>query len=203
MVVRICHDWTEAAAHAELPDRIGVESTAEREGRFRLYREHDLGLLSNEEYFERVAALYGYRCSAEEVARLHRAILIGEHDGVHSVVAAAKERGLSTACLSNTNAFHWDVMHDPAAPPDRWRAFRALDQKLASHLLGMAKPDRQIYDSAARMLGAAPEEILFFDDREENIAAAREAGWRAEVVQPGLNPAEQIAAGLRRHGVEL
>lgn len=43
----------------------------------------------------------------------------------------------------------------------------------------VAKPERAIYLHAAEGLGCSPGEVLFIDDREENIAAALEAGMSA------------------------
>ena len=48
-----------------------------------------------------------------------------------------------------------------------------------SHRLRMAKPDMAIYRHAAQGLGEDPSRILFVDDPEENIQAAREAGMVA------------------------
>lgn len=46
---------------------------------------------------------------------------------------------------------------------------------------GVAKPDRRAYEICAERMGVAPGEVLFIDDREENVVAAREAGMTAEV----------------------
>jgi len=43
----------------------------------------------------------------------------------------------------------------------------------------LSKPDPAIFALAAQRFGAAPEELVFFDDHLPNIAAAREAGWTA------------------------
>ncbi|WP_188188219.1 HAD family hydrolase [Nonomuraea sp. SYSU D8015] len=47
--------------------------------------------------------------------------------------------------------------------------------------IGVAKPERRAYEICAEAVGAAPQDILFFDDNEVNVVAAREAGMRAEV----------------------
>ena len=47
--------------------------------------------------------------------------------------------------------------------------------------LATAKPDPKIFRSALEKLQVAPREILFIDDREENIRAAREAGFLGSV----------------------
>jgi HAD superfamily hydrolase (TIGR01509 family) len=43
----------------------------------------------------------------------------------------------------------------------------------------LRKPEPAIYRRALDILGSPPERVLFIDDREENIAGARNAGMRA------------------------
>jgi putative hydrolase of the HAD superfamily len=47
--------------------------------------------------------------------------------------------------------------------------------------IGVAKPDPRAYEICAARLGVPPGEVLFFDDKEENVRAARQAGMKAEV----------------------
>jgi putative hydrolase of the HAD superfamily len=47
--------------------------------------------------------------------------------------------------------------------------------------IGVAKPDPRAYEICARRLGVAPADVIFFDDNERNVVAAREAGMTAEV----------------------
>ena len=42
----------------------------------------------------------------------------------------------------------------------------------------MAKPDPAIYLKTAEDLGVSPEDILFIDDREDNIQAAAALGFQ-------------------------
>lgn len=66
---------------------------------------------------------------------------------------------------------------------------------LSSCYLGLRKPDRPIYNKAIDILGRKPNRILFIDDREENLATAREVGMAA-LLYTG-------AAQLRRDLTEL
>ena len=50
---------------------------------------------------------------------------------------------------------------------------------LSSCYLGLRKPDLAIYRRALDILGRPAERILFIDDREENVASARDAGMKA------------------------
>lgn len=49
----------------------------------------------------------------------------------------------------------------------------------------MAKPDKIIFDIAAKEFGINPEKTLFIDDSPYNIAVAKELGWQVVEVKPG------------------
>jgi len=56
-----------------------------------------------------------------------------------------------------------------------------FDALVYSCRIGVAKPEPRAYEICAERLGVKPADVLFFDDTERNIAAAREAGMRAEL----------------------
>jgi putative hydrolase of the HAD superfamily len=51
-----------------------------------------------------------------------------------------------------------------------------FDDFVCSADVGMAKPDPRIFALSAQRLGLPPEECVFVDDMDRNIAAARAAG---------------------------
>jgi len=114
-----------------------------------------------------------------------RALLPGAAD-----VLAELRPHYRLACLSNSNPVHWR------------RKFSVLgigqlfDVQLASHELGLVKPDPAIYVQAVQRLDVEPGRIAFFDDLPANIAAARAAGMVAEQVEGVAS----LRAALRRLG---
>ena len=48
--------------------------------------------------------------------------------------------------------------------------------------LGLSKPNPQIYNKINEQLPIPPKDILFLDDTEANVAAAKEAGWNSACV---------------------
>jgi putative hydrolase of the HAD superfamily len=56
-----------------------------------------------------------------------------------------------------------------------------VDDWFFSGELSVAKPDPQIYRVVTAKLGVEPAAVVFFDDRQANVDAARAAGWRAEL----------------------
>lgn len=57
--------------------------------------------------------------------------------------------------------------------------------------IGLVKPKKEIYLHAKEKAGVAHEEILFIDDYEENIKAAKALGWRG-VIFDTENPEKSI-----------
>jgi len=72
-----------------------------------------------------------------------------------------------------------------------------VDDWFFSGELSMAKPDPGIYEAATAKLGIQPSAVIFFDDRQVNVEAARAAGWRAEL----WTSAETVQKTLRDLGL--
>lgn len=53
-----------------------------------------------------------------------------------------------------------------------------FDRRYVSGALKVIKPDARIYEILEQDSGVAPADLLFTDDRTDNIAAARARGWR-------------------------
>jgi putative hydrolase of the HAD superfamily len=95
------------------------------------------------------------------------------------------------ACLSNTNALHWPRVCDEMG------LARHFEYTFASHLVGMLKPDIEIFQHVVEQLGCPPARILFLDDNQLNVASARAAGMVARRVA-GL---AEVRAALAELGV--
>jgi putative hydrolase of the HAD superfamily len=87
--------------------------------------------------------------------------------------ARLQQAGIRTGILSNIG----DAMEQGLMAKFAWLA--DFSHHTFSYRLGIAKPDAAIYQHAADGLGVPPADILFVDDREENVIGARAAGMRA------------------------
>lgn len=96
--------------------------------------------------------------------------------------------------LSNTNALHYRHFRRQFA--DVLDRFDAL---VASHEVGLRKPDPRIFAHAQALAGSAPGECLFIDDLPENVEAARACGWRGVVYRRD----EDLRARLAEAGVQF
>lgn len=93
------------------------------------------------------------------------------HDSLAGAARAAG-RGLALAILSNAPV-------EIARVADRLEWLAPFSPRLFSCDLGEVKPDPAAYGRALEALGAPGAEVVFVDDKEENVAAARAAGLRA------------------------
>jgi putative hydrolase of the HAD superfamily len=116
------------------------------------------------------------------------------NEAVAGVVAELDERGHTLVLGSNTNAIH--SRHFRNAFADTMGRFDAC---VLSHEIGWLKPSREFFLACARAAGASPQDCVFVDDLEENVAGARAAGMAA--IQYFSTPV--LIEELRLHGVDL
>jgi len=77
-----------------------------------------------------------------------------------------------TAILSNSGP--------GARERERFHGFEDVtDDIVYSHEVGLAKPDPAAYEIVTARLGVKAGEVLFLDDVEANVVAARALGWHA------------------------
>lgn len=139
-------------------------------------------------------------CSKYDAAHVQSVLehwIVEMYPGIDDLLSRLIERGVATALLSNTNALHWGQLEADA----RFAPLRRVEHRFASHLIGARKPDAAAYEHVERTLQVDSERILFFDDREENIAAAVWAHWQTRQIDPAGDTAAQIEKHLNRHGL--
>ena len=199
VVFNLAGSWERACAFAGVPYRPFTLTPEEHARLQELEVLVESGTISMNEHRERLGELLQGLYNPAELAAMYQAIIQEEFAGIYETVIGLKTAGYRTACLSNTCAAHWTDMTNPALYP----AIGALDFQHASHLLGVVKPDPRIYRRFETATGYGPAQILFFDDRQENVVGAQACGWKAVRIDPAQPPVAQIHRGLAAHGIHL
>ena len=198
VLVRIARSWAEAHRLAGLtrkaPTDPAFASTLTELG------ERMDGSLSGPQFFARVAAASGGIYKPDDVRRISDVFLRGEYPRVGDVFDRLEARGVESAILSNTNDAHWARLASDDENAE-FPSVRRATYLFPSHLLGLVKPDPRIYRAVEEATGRTATQILFFDDLQANVAAARAAGWTAERIDHTGDPAAQLLASLHRHDV--
>ncbi len=190
VVIRICQSWNEACAAAGVPVRDTQLWQRTQPDRRRVIADFQTGRIDAPTFAarlsEEVAGLY----SPAEILGVHHAWMLDEYAGVAELIDRVHDAGLDTAALSNTSDDHWGRIV-------RYPAVTRLHHLLASYQMGLHKPDPMIYRRLEEQLGYRAQEIIFFDDTQEHVIAANGVGWRAHLIDPEADTAQQIAAILR------
>jgi putative hydrolase of the HAD superfamily len=143
------------------------------QGPYWAYRlSYDRAELDGTTYWHKVAAALGLSFPAPQVAELIRldiASWLHLCDGTVTLLKDLAAAGYRLALLSNAPADFAEVMAEqPVA--------RFFEHLAFSCFLGAAKPEPGCYQAVLDMLGGRPADVVFLDDRPENVAGAAAVG---------------------------
>jgi len=148
------------------------------------------GQIDSETFAERMIAEMDLSMDTEELLRRFNGWPDGFYPHAIDLIARMPSR-YSCAILSNTNAIHWQQVDVPGNFGDRF------DRYFLSYQTGLLKPDQDAFLQVIASYACVPQEILFFDDNPINVAAARDEGLSAVLVQgPDQLEVAMIDAGL-------
>ncbi len=148
------------------------------------------GQMTNDEFFREVSSLTGYTGAFEEFANIFGDIFAMIHPMIE-LHGQLRTRGVPTFIFSNTNDLA--IRHIRVNFP----FFAGFTDYIYSHEAGAMKPDHRIYEIVERRTGRKGAELLYIDDRKENIDAGHARGWHVVHHQtPELTIAAVRAAGL-------
>jgi putative hydrolase of the HAD superfamily len=166
-------DFRRVIAHWAKSANVPEDRLAARFGPDEAYCAHERGELSEAQYFGSLRKSLGIDLSDEQFLSGWNAVFGEPVRGMEKMVRTLADR-LPLYAFSNTNKAHY-AYWEP-----RYRALLApFREVIVSCDLGVRKPDPEAFLRVARHIGVPPQRIAFFDDLEENVAGAREAGLRA------------------------
>ncbi len=140
--------------------------------------DYDSGMLNYQAYWSRIAADASTSFSEETVRRLANldvALWTDLNTPMIEWVRSLHRAGVRTGILSNMP----DAMADGIRDKFDW--IGDFHHVVWSHALKMRKPQVEIYAASASGLDLPPEQILFVDDKPENIEAAIAFGMQGIV----------------------
>lgn len=153
-------------------------------------RRFETGRASADEFGATILAEFGLSIEAaqflQEFAVWPKGVFPGSYELLDQLSTSYR-----LACLSNTNELHWPRVCDEMG------LARYFETSFASHLVGMIKPDVEIFQYVLDHLGIPPDRILFLDDNRRNVEAAQSVGMVARRVA-GL---AEVRAALTELGV--
>ena len=148
-----------------------------------LYR-YETGPMTRQEFFEEVRQFSGFRGSFSEFGGFF-ADIFSEMPPMITLHAELRRRGVPTYIFSNTNDLAIEHIRR------NFPFFANFDGYILSYEVRSMKPDERIYEALEAMTGKCGAEILYLDDRPENVEAGAARGWQV-ILQ--TDPAKSRAA---------
>jgi len=154
---------------------------------------YETGLLTREEFFQEVRAASGFLGDMEEFASLFADIFTPIEPMVE-LQAELRRRGFATYIFSNTNELAIRFIRRT------YPFFQNFDGYILSYEHRSMKPDARLYEVVEAQSGCRASEILYLDDRPENIEAGAARGWQVILQESSEKSRRTVEAlGLLNH----
>lgn len=133
---------------------------------------YEKGKITREGFFDEIQRMSGYRGSLRDFSALFSDVFTPIEPMIQLKERLTAAR-IPTCLFSNTNDLA--IEHIQAAYP----FYKEFDGYVLSYELGFMKPEKELYEAVETITEFSGSEILYIDDREENIVASASRGWNA------------------------
>ena len=160
-------------------------------GQWATYDAFERGTLHEEQFLHALRAHLAIDLHNTALIAWWNTSLVKLVDGVEGVLDELIGR-MPVYALTNTNPTHYDYFtrHMPL--------LQRFDRVIASFHVGYRKPETQIFEATAQLIGHAPADLLFIDDLMANVEGARAVGYHAEICERSSTRLRHI---LEQYGV--
>lgn len=162
-----------------------VRNRLQQLGVFELY---ETGGISTEEFVDAIRFAGDASLRTDQIITAWNSIFIGMPRERFDMLLELRQ-GYNVFLLSNINALHAAWIDAYLLREHGISDFQAryFDGVYYSHLLRLRKPDRDIYEYVLADAELIPEETVFIDDLEENVATAQSLGIRGVLKTPEMD----------------
>ncbi len=134
-----------------------------------------VGALSPDDTITQLARAFGVTLTRAQIGECFRGDVEHELPGIRALITELKSHDrYRLGILSNAFFGHWDSFEGT-------ELYALFDLPMSSHLIRAAKPQPAAYEAALRRMRTEPERVVFIDDKQENVDAARALGIQAFV----------------------
>jgi 2-haloacid dehalogenase len=129
------------------------------------------GLLTQQQFFAEIQQITGFIGNVDEFSDDFADIFLSIPPMIE-LHAELRQKGYLNYIFSNTN----DIAIEHICR--NFPFFKNFDGYIFSYKVGAMKPDVKIYEAMEKMSGKGGAEIIYIDDRPENVEAGAARGWR-------------------------
>lgn len=207
MIKHLIFDWggvLSASQHDEAVNRfaqLGLPNAVEyfEEGKNwkGIFGEVEEGTISIEDFLEKVSQLCGEPITFEQIAYAWWGFFSHLVKGILPQIEAWKKEGYQVYMLTNNNPFMMSYIKSEGFAPEGKPFYTYFDKLYVSCEIGLAKPDKAIYQYVLNDINAKAEECIFVDDRKQNLDGAEQIGMSTYLVTDSENWIDDFNAFLR------
>ena len=173
--VLLFFDYMKAANRLAAKNRLG--RLPDRARVTEIIHAHEIGQLPKAEFLKAVRAEFADEGDESEFVAIW--VDIFEENARMTGLARRLAEKMPVFLMSNTGEIH----HRHIA--EKYPVFSVFLDGVFSYRAGLLKPDPAIFALAIERFGVNPAATLYFDDMQENCAAAASAGFLAYRYEPG------------------
>ena len=152
--------------------------------------DYESGRLTRGQFYQAVSDAIGFTGGLDEFGGFF-ADIFSEMPAMTALHAELRRRGFKTYIFSNTNDLAIEHVRR------NFPFFANFDGSLFSYEVGAMKPLPKIYVAMEAMACRRSADLIYLDDRAENIAAGAARGWRAILHEtPGKTRAALASCGI-------
>ena len=137
-----------------------------------IFSAYEIGQCNDDIFAQELIAQFELTVSLSKAKAMWNSWVQESYVGTKDMLSQLREH-YTLACLSNTNALHWQHL------PTHINIEDYFDHSYASHIIHAAKPNAESYLIPIQDMGVNPSDIWFFDDTLVNIEAAKSVGMMA------------------------
>ena len=163
--------WTGLDALSEMTG-MSREKVLETFAASDIFTAYEIGRCDDDSFITELISVFDLRISPARARQLWQIWVEETYTGTKEALKALKEDYI-IACLSNTNALHWEWLSTHIVIDEYF------DHSYASHLINAAKPKAESYHIPVKDMGVSISDIWFFDDTQLNVDAAKALGMSA------------------------
>jgi putative hydrolase of the HAD superfamily len=133
--------------------------------------QYESGQVTRRAFYETIRGAIGFQGSLTEFSG-YFADIFSEMPGTIALQAELRQRGFQTFIFSNTNDLAIEHVRR------NFPFFANFEGYIYSYEVGALKPQPEMYLAMEAMTGRHGADLIYIDDRPENIVAGAARGWR-------------------------
>jgi FMN phosphatase YigB (HAD superfamily) len=170
--VLVDFDWSIAAKKIAARSHTAPEKFHQHLAASQLLWQYECGQIDRQKFFKTTRDEIKFQGDLEEFSG-HFADIFSEIPSMISLHAELRQRGFKTFIFSNTNDLAIEHVRK------NYPFFANFDGYIFSYEVGAMKPHAKIYEAMEKMSGRRGADLIYIDDRPENIETGLARDWRA------------------------